>query len=105
MVLPCDQYLKRFPAYLQQVTWRATASMSRYDQALYLLPFDHPPLHVRVAGAGDQQARPLLMKQAIRALQDVGVAPDVWKVKGLARRDDCARIVYTARPAPIALPE
>ena len=25
-VLPYEQYLKRFPAYLQQLTWRATAS-------------------------------------------------------------------------------
>jgi glucose-6-phosphate isomerase len=25
-VLPYEQYLKRFPAYLQQLTWRATAN-------------------------------------------------------------------------------
>ena len=26
-ILPYEQYLKRFTAYLQQLTWRATASM------------------------------------------------------------------------------
>jgi myo-inositol catabolism protein IolC len=37
------------------------------------------------------------MVEAIRALQDAGVEPDVWKVEGLDRRQDCARIVEVAR--------
>lgn len=37
------------------------------------------------------------MLQAIRALQDAGVEPDVWKVEELDRRDDCERVVETAR--------
>jgi myo-inositol catabolism protein IolC len=45
----------------------------------------------------DQALRPGLMVQAIRALQDAGVEPDVWKLEGLDRRDDCERIVETAR--------
>ena len=47
--------------------------------------------------AYDRQLRPALMEQAIRALQDGGVEPDVWKIEGLARRDDCERIVETVR--------
>ena len=51
---------------------------------------------------GDKQAydlklRPKLMVGAIEALQDAGVEPDVWKIEGLDRREDCERIVATAR--------
>src|SRR5258708_14222737 len=35
--------------------------------------------------AYDLQLRPGLMMQAIQALQDAGVEPDVWKVEGLDR--------------------
>jgi myo-inositol catabolism protein IolC len=37
------------------------------------------------------------MVEAIRTLQDAGVEPDVWKVEGLDRRQDCARVVEVAR--------
>lgn len=51
---------------------------------------------------GDKQAydlelRPRLMAQAIEQLQDAGVEPDVWKVEGLDRHEDCERIVAAAR--------
>jgi myo-inositol catabolism protein IolC len=49
------------------------------------------------AAAYDRELRPGLMVEAIRALQDAGVEPDVWKVEGLDRRQDCARIVEVAR--------
>jgi myo-inositol catabolism protein IolC len=49
------------------------------------------------AAAYDLQLRPTLMVTAIRALQDAGVEPDVWKVEGLDRKDDCERIVAVAR--------
>ncbi len=45
----------------------------------------------------DRQLRPDLMLQSIRALQDAGVEPDVWKIEGLDRREDCERIVDAAR--------
>jgi myo-inositol catabolism protein IolC len=45
----------------------------------------------------DRQIRPELMLQAIRALQEAGVEPDVWKIEGLDRREDCKRIVEMAR--------
>ena len=45
----------------------------------------------------DLEQRPALMIEAIHALQDAGVEPDVWKIEGLDRREDCARIVEAAR--------
>jgi myo-inositol catabolism protein IolC len=37
------------------------------------------------------------MLRAIQELQDAGVEPDVWKIEGLDRREDCERIVAAAR--------
>ena len=45
----------------------------------------------------DRVLRPRLMVEAIRELQDAHVEPDVWKVEGLDRREDCERIVAAAR--------
>lgn len=45
----------------------------------------------------DRELRPHLMVQAIAELQDSGVEPDLWKVEGLERREDCERIVAAAR--------
>ena len=45
----------------------------------------------------DLQMRPRLMAQAIEELQNAGVEPDVWKIEGLDRREDCEKIVATAR--------
>jgi 5-dehydro-2-deoxygluconokinase len=47
--------------------------------------------------AYDLELRPQLMAQAIEELQDAGVEADVWKVEGLDRREDCEKIVATAR--------
>jgi myo-inositol catabolism protein IolC len=40
----------------------------------------------------DREVRPRLMVEAIHELQDAGVEPDLWKVEGLDRRDDCKEI-------------
>jgi len=45
----------------------------------------------------DLELRPGLMVQAIRQLQDAGVEPDLWKIEGIDRREDCERVVATAR--------
>jgi myo-inositol catabolism protein IolC len=45
----------------------------------------------------DLRIRPALMLQAIRTLQDSGVEPDIWKLEGLDRREDCERLVAMAR--------
>jgi 5-dehydro-2-deoxygluconokinase len=47
--------------------------------------------------AYDVKVRPGLMFQAIRELQDAGVEPDVWKIEGLARSEDCEKVVAAAR--------
>ncbi len=45
----------------------------------------------------DLELRPGLMVEALRELQDAGVEPDVWKIEGLDRREDCEAIVAVAR--------
>jgi len=45
----------------------------------------------------DLERRPALMVRAIRELQEVGVEPDLWKIEGLDRREDCAAVAETAR--------
>jgi myo-inositol catabolism protein IolC len=45
----------------------------------------------------DLERRPALMVGAIRALQEAGVEPDIWKIEGLDRREDCVQVVETAR--------
>ncbi len=47
--------------------------------------------------AYDLELRPGLMVGAIRDLQDAGVEPDIWKIEGLDRREDCETIVAAAR--------
>ena len=45
----------------------------------------------------DIQLRPALMVQAMEQLQDAQVEPDVWKIEGLVRREDCRTMVAAAR--------
>jgi myo-inositol catabolism protein IolC len=47
--------------------------------------------------AYDVELRPRLMVQAIEQLQNAQVEPDVWKIEGLDRHEDCERIVAAAR--------
>ena len=49
--------------------------------------------------AYDLKLRPGLMKQAIEELQNAGVEPDVWKIEGLDRAEDCRIIAAAARRA------
>jgi len=45
----------------------------------------------------DVELRPRLMVQTIMELQDAQVEPDVWKIEGLDRREDCEHLVAVAR--------
>ena len=47
----------------------------------------------------DRSRRPRHMVDAIHALQEAGVEPDVWKIEGLDRAEDCAAVVAAARRA------
>jgi myo-inositol catabolism protein IolC len=45
----------------------------------------------------DRELRPRLMVHTIEQLQDAQIEPDVWKIEGLDRREDCEKIVAAAR--------
>ena len=47
--------------------------------------------------AYERDLRPRLMVRAIQELQDAGVEPDLWKIEGLDRREDCEKMVAAAR--------
>src|SRR5205807_947350 len=84
--------LKRLSEYLHD------KSRSRFMFEL-LVPAEEPQLD-RLHGdtkAYDVELRPTLMVQAIEQLQDAQVEPDVWKIEGHDRREDCQRIVAAAR--------
>jgi myo-inositol catabolism protein IolC len=53
----------------------------------------------RIGGpaAYDRELRPKLTVETIRALQEAGVEPDVWKIEGLELREDCRRVVEVVR--------
>ena len=84
--------LKRLSEYLH------TKSQSRFMFEL-LVPAEKAQLD-RLKGdkkAYDRELRPKLMAQTIEQLQDAKVEPDVWKIEGLDRREDCEKIVASAR--------
>jgi myo-inositol catabolism protein IolC len=84
--------LKRLSDYL------AAENRSRFMFEL-LVPAEKAQLD-RLKGdkkAYDLELRPRLMVEAIRELQEAGVDPDLWKVEGLDRREDCQAIVAAAR--------
>jgi len=45
----------------------------------------------------DVEIRPKLMVAVIQELQNAGVEPDVWKLEGLDRKEDFARVCEAAR--------
>ncbi len=47
--------------------------------------------------AYNRELRPRLVVKAIHELQDLGVEPDLWKVEGLDRREDCEKVAAAAR--------
>ena len=74
----------------------------RSADRLYMFEMLVPAEPDQLSAAGDKAAydrdvRPGLMVRAIREIQDAGIAPDVWKIEGLDRREDCVKIVETAR--------
>src|SRR5258708_34817015 len=85
--------LKRLSEYLH-----SNKSRSRFLFEL-LVPAEKAQLD-RLKGdkkAYDLEQRPRLMVQAIQELQLAGVDPDLWKIEGIDRREDCEKIVAVAR--------
>jgi myo-inositol catabolism protein IolC len=83
--------LQRLSDYLQQT------------QRLFMFELLVPPEEAQLARVNknkhryDLELRPALVIQAIQELQDAGVDPDVWKIEGLERQEDCEKIVQVAR--------
>ena len=72
---------------------------------LYMFELLVPPNPTQLQRLGndkkayDLQLRPTLMVQAIHELQDSGVEPDVWKIEGIERKEDCQKVVAAVRRA------
>jgi len=84
--------LKQLSNYLQQ----ANRSLFMFE---LLVPAEKAQLD-SVGGdksAYDRDLRPRLMVRAIEELQNTGVEPDIWKIEGLDRSEDCQQMVATAR--------
>lgn len=87
-----SERLRRLSDYLQS----ANQSLFMFE---LLVPAEKAQLDM-VKGdkkAYDLEIRPQLMLETIHELQDAGVEPDIWKIEGLDRREDCEQIVATAR--------
>ena len=72
------------------------------NRSLFMFELLVPPEKSQLARVnGDKRAydleiRPKLMVETIKELQAAGVEPDVWKIEGLDRREDCEKIVEAA---------
>lgn len=47
--------------------------------------------------AYDRDLRPAHMVRAIRAIQDFGIEPDIWKIEGVGRRKDAEQVAAAVR--------
>jgi myo-inositol catabolism protein IolC len=74
---------------------------ARDRRYLFELLVPATPEQIRAVGGDearwDREERPKLMKRAVEELQEAGVEPDIWKIEGIDRREDCEAISATAR--------
>ena len=85
-----EDRLRRLTEYL--------ATTKRLFMFELLVPPEKAQLeHVGGQKAYDHELRPKLMIETIRALQEAGVEPDVWKIEGLDLRQDCEKVVEVTR--------
>jgi myo-inositol catabolism protein IolC len=82
---------------------RLSEYLCNEGRSLFMFELLVPPTKLQLEKVkGDKQAydlalRPSLMVRAIQQLQKAHVEPDVWKVEGLGRREDCEKIVAASR--------
>jgi 5-dehydro-2-deoxygluconokinase len=82
---------------------RQLSDYLRESGRMYMFELLVPPEPAQLQQQGndrkayDLQLRPTLMVRAIHELQDAGVEPDVWKIEGLDRKEDCEKVVAAAR--------
>ena len=84
--------LKRLSDYLHN----ANRSLFMFE---LLVPAEKSQLE-KIKGdkkAYDLEIRPPLMVRTVQELQSAGVEPDVWKIEGLDRREDCEKMVETVK--------
>jgi myo-inositol catabolism protein IolC len=68
-----------------------------FNKPLYILPFDHRGSFQKKMFGWDGALSPQQTAEIAAAKRvDAGVEPDVWKIEGLDRRDDCDKIVAAA---------
>jgi myo-inositol catabolism protein IolC len=106
----CKAQVRYNPEGNQDLNRRQSARLKRLSDYLHressslfmlelLLPPDKAQLK-KLNGdrkAYDVEVRPRLMVEAIQQLQDAQVEPDVWRIEGLDRREDCEKVVAAAR--------
>lgn len=82
---------------------RLSDYLNAKSRSLFMFELLVPPEKAELEELGgdmkayDRELRPKLMVQAIRGLQGAGVEPDVWKIEGLDRREDCEEVVRAVR--------
>ena len=82
---------------------RLSATLQSKGRSKLMFELLVPPEKAQLARMGgdkkryDLELRPRLMLAAIAQMQQAGVEPDVWKIEGLDRREDCEAIVAAAR--------
>ena len=107
----CKVLVRYNPEGDQALNLRQSAKLKRLSEYLHrhesrsqflfelIVPPEKSQLD-RVKGdkkAYDLELRPPLMVGAIQQLQEARVEPDIWKIEGLDRREDCEKIVAAAR--------
>jgi myo-inositol catabolism protein IolC len=106
----CKVLVRYNPEGDQALNRRQSARLRRLSdhlhansQSLFMFELLVPPEKSQLEECkGDKKAydlilRPSLMVHAIQELQQAKVEPDIWKIEGLDRREDCANVVSVAR--------
>jgi len=106
----CKVLVRYNPEGDKALNTRQTARLKRLSEylhggsnSMYMFELLVPPTKAQLERfKGDKKVydvelRPQLMAQAIQQLQDGGVEPDVWKIEGLDRGEDCQNVVAAAR--------
>ena len=106
----CKVLVRYNPQGDQALNRRQSARLNRLSdylqsdsRSLFLFELLVPPQKAQLKKlqgnkkAYDLELRPRLVVETIQQLQDARVEPDVWKIEGLDRREDCEKIVASAR--------
>jgi myo-inositol catabolism protein IolC len=82
---------------------RLSEYLHNKSRSMFLFELLVPPVKAQLESVrGDKknydlELRPKLMVRAIEQLQNAHVEPDVWKIEGLERREDCIKVVAAAQ--------